>query len=432
MIEQLCANYSVNDLSRVVHRRRGVVATGDNCPGEEVDNVLTMDDCGAIRRARRDVKSVRQIAREFHHSRNTVRKNLNQPVLSRALSARTRSASVIGPFQPAIDQVLRDDEDTPLKQRHTAMQVFRRLQLEHGYRGCYGQVRRYVLKHRLRDQHVFTRSGGHPGRFANGQAMTSKQRNKHYGPDEGILREGSIRTDWSSRMANLLNMPMTNALHSLHRRGWSQRRIAGELGINRETVARHLRQGDPRSKPPYAPPSSTTADDASSPAHSLADPHEPRNHDATRCTDNEWMLAVLQGKVLLDSIQRTGPDADYFDKLVTNLRNGNLKVRNKSLCIIAKLNAIPILSISQFLHVSRSTIKTYWKTFRVFGYERLLDGFYGRHLKAHDVSLCDSLFSILHTPPSAFDLNRTTWKIADLRRILQERKAIESRHRLSD
>ena len=35
---------------------------------------------------------------------------------------------------------------------------------------------------------------------------------------------------------------MIDTILSLHQRGWSQRRIADELGVDRETVARHLRQ----------------------------------------------------------------------------------------------------------------------------------------------------------------------------------------------
>jgi transposase len=54
-----------------------------------------------------------------------------------------------------IDQILADDEKAPPKQRHTAMQVFRRLIDEHGYRGCYGQVQRYLLKHRRRHRETF-------------------------------------------------------------------------------------------------------------------------------------------------------------------------------------------------------------------------------------------------------------------------------------
>ena len=57
-------------------------------------------------------------------------------------------------------------------------------------------------------------------------------------------------------MSNLLKMAISETIRTLHRRGWSQRRIADELGINRETVARHLRQADPRPKPANAPPGS--------------------------------------------------------------------------------------------------------------------------------------------------------------------------------
>ena len=86
--------------------------------------MLTVDDYGAIRRARRDGKSIRRIAREFDHSRNTVRNILKHPEPGPA--TRDRTAPLLGPVLPVIDQVLRDDEDAPPKQRHTAAQLFRR------------------------------------------------------------------------------------------------------------------------------------------------------------------------------------------------------------------------------------------------------------------------------------------------------------------
>jgi hypothetical protein len=54
-------------------------------------------------------------------------------------------------------------------------------------------------------------------------------------------------------MANLLKMAISETICALHRRGWSQRRIAAELEINRETVARHIRRADPPSIPAKAP-----------------------------------------------------------------------------------------------------------------------------------------------------------------------------------
>jgi transposase len=68
-------------------------------------------------------------------------------------------------------------------------------------------------------------------------------------------------------MSNLLKMAISESIRTLHRRGWSQRRIADALGINRETVARHLRQAGLLSKPAKAPAGSEEADGASKPAN---------------------------------------------------------------------------------------------------------------------------------------------------------------------
>jgi transposase len=42
-------------------------------------------------------------------------------------------------------------------------------------------------------------------------------------------------------MSNVLKVSLQTTIYSLAERGWSQRRIASELGINRETVSRYLR-----------------------------------------------------------------------------------------------------------------------------------------------------------------------------------------------
>jgi transposase len=125
--------------------------------------VLTVDDYGAIRRARRDEKSLRQIARELRHSRRTVRHALVHSEPKLGPCTRNRPFPVLGPFQTVIDQILADDEEAPRKQRHTAAQLFRRLQDEHGYAGCYGQVQRYVRKHRHSHQETFIPLSHLPG-----------------------------------------------------------------------------------------------------------------------------------------------------------------------------------------------------------------------------------------------------------------------------
>src|SRR5271157_5875072 len=107
--------------------------------------------------------SIRQIARQFEHSRKTVRHALNHAEPSLTPRTRERKAPLLGPVEAIIDQILQDDETAPLKQRHTAAQVFRRLRDEHGYPGGYAQVQRYLLKHRRREKETFIPLGHLPG-----------------------------------------------------------------------------------------------------------------------------------------------------------------------------------------------------------------------------------------------------------------------------
>jgi transposase len=52
-----------------------------------------------------------------------------------------------------------------------------------------------------------------------------------------------MRDQWS--MSNSLKVSLQTTIYSLDGRGWSRRRIARELGIDRETVGRYLRLAKP-------------------------------------------------------------------------------------------------------------------------------------------------------------------------------------------
>jgi transposase len=67
-------------------------------------------------------------------------------------------------------------------------------------------------------------------------------------------------------MPNQLRVAMIETILSLHHRGWSQRRIARELGIDRETVARHLRLAASDPNPAIAPIGSDLAGSDPNPA----------------------------------------------------------------------------------------------------------------------------------------------------------------------
>ena len=126
--------------------------------------MLTVDEYGAIRSGHRDGMSIKGLALKFNRSRNTIRKVLRHSEPNSIAGAASRRAPVLGPFHTTIDQILADDEKAPPASCHTAMQVHRRLQDEHGYGGCYGQVRAAMSsKHRRGQRETFIPLGHLPG-----------------------------------------------------------------------------------------------------------------------------------------------------------------------------------------------------------------------------------------------------------------------------
>lgn len=106
--------------------------------------MLRMDQYEHIRTAHRIYdQSISEIARTTGHSRNTIRKALNQEYC-RYSSRKKQTYPVLGPFTDIIDSWLSDDRQQPVKQRHTAQRVFQRLAVEHDYSGSASNVRKYV------------------------------------------------------------------------------------------------------------------------------------------------------------------------------------------------------------------------------------------------------------------------------------------------
>jgi transposase len=125
--------------------------------------MLTVDDYAKIRIAHRDGMSIREIARTFGHSRRKVRAILANPEPKPYTRSKCPPAPVLGSFHTVIDAILTEDESAPPKQRHTAMQLFRRLRDEYHYAGGYDQVRRYVGTHRRERRETFIPLAHEPG-----------------------------------------------------------------------------------------------------------------------------------------------------------------------------------------------------------------------------------------------------------------------------
>jgi len=95
-------------------------------------------------------------------------------------------------------------------------------------------------------------------------------------------------------MANQLKMAMVNAILTLQQRGWSQRRIARELGIDRETVAKYVNLPDTGPKSATnAPTGSEGSKPANAPTGSV-DQEIPKAGPESQC---EPFRKVIQDKL---------------------------------------------------------------------------------------------------------------------------------------
>lgn len=109
--------------------------------------MINVEERARIRRAYYvEHKSIRDIAREMKHGRETVRQALETAV-SDYRQREPRAAPVLGPYKARIDALLAESDQLPRKQRYTGHKIFTILQSE-GYTGSEPSVRRYIGQHR--------------------------------------------------------------------------------------------------------------------------------------------------------------------------------------------------------------------------------------------------------------------------------------------
>jgi len=105
--------------------------------------MLSVEDREQIRRAYYiEKKSIRQIAREQRRSRRSVRKAIASAEAKYSLSQARRSP-VLGPYKERIEELLKENEALPPKQRYTGKRIYEKIK-EEGYQGSESAVRRQV------------------------------------------------------------------------------------------------------------------------------------------------------------------------------------------------------------------------------------------------------------------------------------------------
>ena len=99
--------------------------------------------------------SERAAARRFGLARETVCKMLRYRLPPGYRRAQPIRRPKLDAFTGIIDQILREDQHRPKKQRHTAKRISERLRAEYGFTGGDTIVKAYVREQRLGGQEMF-------------------------------------------------------------------------------------------------------------------------------------------------------------------------------------------------------------------------------------------------------------------------------------
>lgn len=212
-------------------------------------------------------------------------------------------------------------------------------------------------------------------------------------------------------------------------RGESIRKVALTEGMSRNTVRKMLRYESP---PGYRRTGYASGQSVMSSKPDGARPGVSRHRGrATPRQENDPAggraeRSRLRWMNLLYNIERgcSHPPAAItpllYAALMQRLETASLTQRVKVLCALADATGFSQREIARHLAISRNSVRKYVAALRAGG----MDALFARRRRAcmaDDETLRNALFALLHEPPSASGINRTSWKLDDLRCVLEER-----------
>jgi len=134
----------------------------------------------------------------------------------------------------------------------------------------------------------------------------------------------------------------------------------------------------------------------------------------------EWMRRVLQKESNEDALHHELGDIPDLSILLQHLHNGRLPNRNRAMVALASRRKIPSRTICTFLGVGKAFVRKYRNMFDSKGAEFVFAPQTKSNRKIDNEDLWRNVFSLLHEPPTNHGINRTSWTMALLRRVLKE------------
>ena len=137
----------------------------------------------------------------------------------------------------------------------------------------------------------------------------------------------------------------------------------------------------------------------------------------------EWVKKLLQGEICLSELETELYDKipnEDIQKLYKCIKNKPLRYRKRAVCIISIYSGISQKTITAAVNISKSSIYNVAKNYSAKGIDCVvLDKRHCDHVY-EDQKYIDKVFSIIHSPPSSFGFNRTSWRHDDIRKVMRD------------
>ena len=149
-------------------------------------------------------------------------------------------------------------------------------------------------------------------------------------------------------------------------------------------------------------------------------PPKPDRREQARQAAFEWMRAVLQKEISPDELRREIDNVPDIAALLDRLYDGRLSDRNRSMVVLASRRGLSGGIVRDFLGIDTRTYRKYLRTFENGGHAALFARQTKSTRKFDNEAVKQAVFGLLHEPPSNYGINRTTWIMPDLSRVLRE------------
>ncbi len=155
----------------------------------------------------------------------------------------------------------------------------------------------------------------------------------------------------------------------------------------------------------------------------IADLQEQLGPRESSEAEQNWMISLTQGRLSSELVKQAIHGVlspEDVNKLLICVRNKPLKYRNRAVAVLSYHRLIRVGHIASFLGVGPSSVSDWVRTFAQRGCQLLLPST-RQYCKSKDTIYRDAVFEILHAPPSAHGINRTTWRLPDIHSVMAKR-----------